>query len=125
MVYNDLMSVRSLRCNRIGGGKKAPRVSSAAVQQVASNLWLVFGCGRAMLPRGFSLLVPSGHRPRVIPSISTTYPSAPIPYINHFSPKKTNCNKDPIGRPRELGHRTCTHFRNFRIDKQISQPILI
>lgn len=57
MVYNDLMSVRSLRRNRIGGSKKAARVSSTAVRQVASNLWLVFGSGYAMQPRGFSQLV--------------------------------------------------------------------
>lgn len=115
MVYNDLMFVRSLRCNRIGGSKKAARVSSAAVQQVASNLWLVFGCGRAMQPRGFSQLAPSGHRPRVIPSISTTYPSAPIPYINHFYSKKTNRNKDHIGRPRELGVERALTFKTLEL----------
>ena len=54
------MSVRSLRCNRIEGAAKkyracrSQRSSGAAAQQVASNLWLVFGCANAMRPRGFS-----------------------------------------------------------------------
>lgn len=61
------------------------------------------------LPRG------PGHRPYITPSIFTTYPSAPIPILIIFFPKRTSCNKDPILRPRNLGARDRDAFATLKL----------
>lgn len=93
---HELMFVRNLRCNRIVGSvKKFARVVGR--RQVASNLWLVFGCpcAVAMQPRGFRRPRTPHPPPRTRSqtprhSVNLNYLSVdPIPYINHFfSPKK-------------------------------------
>lgn len=60
-----------------------------------------------------------GHRPRVIPSISTTYPSTRSLILIIFFTQKASYNKDPI----EPG--SGRRFRNCTVDTQTSQPILI
>lgn len=61
------------------------------------------------LPRG------PGHRPYITPSISTTYPSASIPTLIIFLPKRTSCNKDPILWPRNLGARDRDAFETLKL----------
>lgn len=70
-------------------------------------------------PRAPQIPPSPGHRPHVIPSISTTYPSAPIPYINHFFLSKTSVIKILSSQPLQLGarHVARARFRNFTIDK--------
>lgn len=56
-----------------------------------------------------------GHRPYITPSISTTYPSAPIPILIIFLPKRTSRNKDPILRPRNLSARDRNAFETLEL----------
>lgn len=100
----------------------------AAARNAASRL-----LEPAPTPRALLLPQAPGSRSQtpLIPSISTTYPSAPIPYINHFSSQKERVVIKILSTvPREPGARQtrparAQAFVTFTSDNQKLPPILI